>query len=113
REVAVARCLVVPQWQGSPAARAMLLVDGAQAIAGDLPRTATTVLDLPAEAGDALGTGVQRLSSLRRIHTLVHDALDPAGAAHDEPTIVIGGDYGVSVAAIGAVADEDLAVVWF
>ena len=29
------RFLVVPQWQGSPAPRAMLLVDGASAIALD------------------------------------------------------------------------------
>ena len=45
------RFLVVPQWQGSPSARAMQLIDGANAIAGDLPRSATTVLDVPMEAG--------------------------------------------------------------
>jgi succinyl-CoA synthetase alpha subunit len=32
-----ARFLVVPQWQGSGSARAMRLVDGAEAIGGDLP----------------------------------------------------------------------------
>ena len=29
-----------------------------QAIAGDLPRAATTVLEVPMEAGESLGTGV-------------------------------------------------------
>ncbi len=44
------RFLVVPQWQGSPAARAMHLIDGAEAIAGDLPRGATVRVDVPVEA---------------------------------------------------------------
>jgi arginase len=60
------RFLVIPQWQGSPAPRAMLLTDGASAISGDLPRAATTVLDVPVEAGESLGTGVRRLSALLR-----------------------------------------------
>ncbi|HWS49811.1 MAG TPA: arginase family protein [Microbacterium sp.] len=101
------RFLVVPQWQGSPSPRAMLLVDGASAIAGDLPRAATTVLDVPVEAGEALGTGVRRLSSLRRTQELVreHSGLD---------TVVIGGDCSVTVAAIAALPSgtDDLAVVW-
>lgn len=44
------RFLVIPQWQGSPAARAMLLTDGAAAIAGDLParrRPFSTFLSKP------------------------------------------------------------------
>ncbi|HTN55759.1 MAG TPA: hypothetical protein VLZ82_06200, partial [Microbacterium sp.] len=61
------RFLIVPQWQGSPSTRAMLLVDGANAIAGDLPRKDTTVLDVPLEAGESLGTGVRRLSALLRV----------------------------------------------
>jgi hypothetical protein len=32
---------------GLPAARAMLLVDGAEAIAGDLPRAATARVEVP------------------------------------------------------------------
>lgn len=101
----MARFLVVAQWQGSPSARAMLLVDGASAIAGDLPRNATTVLDIPLEAGESLGTGVHRLSSLQRIRAMV------AENVHAD-TIVIGGDCSVSVAALDAVDRSDLAVVW-
>ncbi|MCR2828112.1 arginase family protein, partial [Microbacterium sp. zg.Y909] len=58
------RFIVVPQWQGSPSARAMLLVDGAEAIEGDLPRAACTRVDVPLEAGESLDTGVHRLSAL-------------------------------------------------
>lgn len=102
------RFLVVPQWQGSPAARAMLLVDGASAIAGDLPRAATTVLDVPVEAGESLGTGVRRLSSLLRTREQV-------AAAQTADTVVIGGDCSVTVAALAALpgGTEDVAVVWF
>ncbi|MCM3779235.1 arginase family protein [Microbacterium hydrocarbonoxydans] len=101
------RFLVVPQWQGSPAARAMLLVDGASAIAGDLPRAATTVLDVPVEAGEALGTGVRRLSALRRTRELVAESMTT-------DTVVIGGDCSVTVAALDALpgGTGDLAVVW-
>ncbi len=105
------RFLVVPQWQGSPAPRAMLLTDGAAAIAGDLPRARTTVLEVPLEAGDAEGTGVHRLSSLRRTGELIGEAV----TAHAEPTLVVGGDCGVSVAAVTALPGplDDVAIVWF
>lgn len=101
------RFLVVPQWQGSPAARAMLLVDGATAIAGDLPRASTTVLDVPVEAGESLGTGVRRLSALLHTRDLVE-------AAMTADTVVIGGDCSVTVAALSALpgGTDDLAVVW-
>ena len=99
------RFLVVPQWQGSPSARAMLLVDGASAIAGDLPRNATTVLDVPLEAGESLGTGVHRLSSLQRIRAMVATEMT-------SDTIVIGGDCSVTVAALDAIDRDDLALVW-
>ncbi|MEI3844196.1 MULTISPECIES: arginase family protein [unclassified Microbacterium] len=111
----MSRFLVVPQWQGSPAPRAMLLTDGAAAIAGDLPRAATTLLDVPLEAGDAQGTAVHRLSSLRRTQELMRDVLtQPGSGAVDEPTIVIGGDCGVSVAAVDALPGglDDVAIVW-
>lgn len=101
----MARFLVVPQWQGSPSARAMLLVDGASAIAGDLPRNATTVLDVPLEAGDAIGTGVHRLSSLLRIRAMVAEH----GA---EDTVIVGGDCSVTIAALDALERDDLALVW-
>ncbi|MBS1906747.1 MAG: arginase family protein [Actinobacteria bacterium] len=105
------RFLVVPQWQGSPAPRAMLLTDGAAAIAGDLPSARTTVLEVPLEAGDAEGTGVHRLSSLRRTGELIEEAV----SAHADVTLVVGGDCGVSVAAVAALpgALHDVAIVWF
>ena len=101
------RFLVVPQWQGSPAPRAMLLVDGASAIAGDLPRAATTALDVPAEAGESLGTGVRRLSALLRTRELVESSMTA-------DTVVIGGDCSVTVAALSALpgGTDGLAVVW-
>lgn len=105
------RFVVVPQWQGSPAARAMLLVDGAEAIAGDLPRAATARVEVPAEAGEALETGVRRFSALSR----VADALTAELATGGEPALVVGGDCGVAVPAIAhaAARHRNLAVVWF
>ena len=114
------RFVVVPQWQGSPAARAMLLAAGAEAIAGDLPRAKTVVVEVPFEAGEAQGTGVRRFSAIARVHEAVADALAAGGvdASHPtgrEPAIVVGGDCGVAVPAIAhaAAAHEGLAVVWF
>lgn len=104
------RYLVVPQWQGSPSSRAMQLIDGAEAIAGDLPRTATTILEVPAEAGESLGTGVHRLSSLRRITEQITAALGD----HPEPTLTVGGDCGVALATVAHATRRtpSLAVVW-
>jgi arginase len=109
------RYLVVPQWQGSPSSRAMQLIDGAQAIAGDLPRSSTTVLDVPMEAGESLGTGIQRLSALQRVRGMVADALDAHDVgAPDEPVLTIGGDCGIALAPIAHAARRSpgLAVVW-
>jgi arginase len=86
----------------------MQLVDGAQAIAGDLPKSATMTLDVPLEAGDSLGSGVQRLSALQRVRAAVEDAVKNA----DEPVVVVGGDCGVTVGGVAAVAGDDLALVW-
>ncbi|MFE6734092.1 arginase family protein [Microbacterium sp. NPDC057741] len=97
--------LIVPQWQGSPSARAMLLTDGAAAIAGDLPRSATTMLDVPLEAGESLGSGVHRLSSLLRVRSALQDAWT-------EGAVVIGGDCSVTVAALAAADTSDVAVLW-
>lgn len=101
----MAHFLVAPQWQGSPSARSMLLIDGASAIAGDLPRNATTVLDVPVEAGDSLGTGVHRLSTLQQVRALIAAEMAPE-------TILIGGDCSVTVAALDAIDRDDVAVVW-
>ncbi|SDH43894.1 arginase family protein [Microbacterium pygmaeum] len=103
------RFVVAPQWQGSSSSRAMQLIDGALAIAGDLPRSATTILDVPAEAGESLGSGIRRLSSLTRVRAAIEEAI----GLGDDPAIVVGGDCGVALAGVAAVAAEDLAVVWF
>jgi len=103
--------VVVPQWQGSPSSRAMRLADGAAAIRTDLPSTATRDVAVPLESGDAQGTGVARFSSLQLVREHLRDALD--GIA-DTP-IVIGGDCGVSSAAVTHAAEKrgDLALIWF
>lgn len=104
----MARFIVAPQWQGSSSSRAMQLIDGAEAIAGDLPRASTTVLDAVPEAGDAQGTAVHRLSALMRMRERIEDAV----RASADPAIVVGGDCGVALGAISPVAADDLAVVW-
>ncbi|MCT9002874.1 arginase family protein [Microbacterium memoriense] len=105
------RYLVAPQWQGSPSTRAMHLIDGAEAIAGDLPRAATVRVDVPIEAGESLGTGIRRFSAVNRVAENVTTAL----AASDEPAIVVGGDCGIAVPTIAhtAATHDDLVVVWF
>ncbi|GAA3898696.1 arginase family protein [Microbacterium invictum] len=105
------RFLVVPQWQGSPAARAMLLAAGAEAIAGDLPRSSCTRIDVPVEAGESLGTGIRRYSTLTRVRDRVLDALD----GNHEPVLIVGGDCGVAVPGIAHAATRDpaVAVLWF
>lgn len=108
----MASFLVVPQWQGSPSTRAMRLVDGAEAIRGDLPSSATTVVDVPAEAGDAQDTGIRRYASVAAVAERVRDAL----AGRSEPVVTIGGDCGADFAAIGhavRTTSEPVALVWF
>lgn len=103
--------VVVPQWQGSGSSRAMRLVDGAEAIRGDLPAASTYSVNIPLEAGDELGTGVARAGSLR----LVHERTLAVLAEIDGWAITIGGDCGVSLASIGHANERtggDLAVVW-
>ena len=102
--------VVVPQWQGSGSTRAMRLVDGAEAIRGDLPSASTVVVDVPLEAGEAQGSGVARFSSIQ----LVRDRLARALAEIDGPAITIGGDCSVELAAVAHVADaHDVALIWF
>jgi len=102
--------VVVPQWQGSGSSRAMRLQDGADAIRGDLPASATRVVEVPVEAGESLGTGIHRYASLLAVRTRQEAAL----RASDGPVITVGGDCGVELASIGhaAAAHPDLAVVW-
>ncbi|UIN29790.1 arginase family protein [Microbacterium binotii] len=103
------RFLITPVWQGSPSARAMQLVDGAEAIAGDLPRAACTSVPVPLGAGEALGTGVHRYSALRQVQHDLREAL----AASDERALTVGGDCAVGVAAVERSARVGrIAVVW-
>lgn len=103
--------IVVPQWQGSVSARAMRLSDGAEAIRGDLPASATRTVEVPVEAGDSENTGVNRFSSL----LLVREAQAAALRAADDWVLTIGGDCGVSLASVehaSKLHPGDLAVVW-
>lgn len=109
----MSRFVVVPQWQGSPSPRAMALIDGADAIAGDLPRSACTRVDVPLEAGDEIGTGIHRASSLLRIR---RETLGSLAGSEDAPSIVIGGDAAVSVWALDHLTRDGaggLGVAWF
>jgi arginase len=106
--------VVVPQWQGSSSTRAMRLVDGAEAIRGDLPSSSTLLVEVPLEAGDDQGTGVQRASSIE----LVRDRLLQTLSTLTGPAITIGGDCSVELGAIAHTLDRErgdgqVAVVWF
>ena len=101
--------VVVPQWQGSPSSRAMRLAEGAEAIRSDLPASSTREVPVPLEAGDEQGTGVARYGSLQLVRERLADTL----AELDDAAVVIGGDCGVSAAAVRHVAGDDLALVWF
>ena len=95
--------VVVPEWQGSVSARAMSHADGATAIQGDLPASATVVVDVPVEAGESLGTGVHRYSTLLRVKQLTTQAL----AGISGTPITIGGDCGAALAAVAYVAAQE------
>ncbi|WP_374007341.1 arginase family protein [Leifsonia sp. LS-T14] len=111
--MSAASFLVVPQWQGSASSRAMRLIDGAEAIRGDLPAARTHQVPVPAAAGESLGTGVNRFSSL----TAVRDATEAELALLEGPVITIGGDCGAELAAVQhAISTRppgEVAVVWF
>jgi len=101
--------LVVPQWQGSSSARAMRLVDGAEAIRGDLPSASTRVVEVPTSAGDDRGSGVARLSSIALVRERALEAMDGA----PEPVITIGGDCSAELAGLTRSAQRGAAVVYF
>ena len=103
--------VVVPQWQGSVSSRAMSHADGAAAILGDLPASATVVVEVPVEAGDALGSGVRRYSALVRVRERTEEAL----AKVPDWALTVGGDCGASLAAVAHASHRsggDLAVLW-
>lgn len=88
----------------------MRLVDGADAIRGDLPTASTVVVAVPLEAGESQGTRVSRFSSIQ----LVRDRLAMTLSTVEGIAITIGGDCGVELAAVEHVADQgDLALIWF
>lgn len=101
--------LVVPQWQGSSNARAMRLVDGAEAIRGDLPSARTRVVEVPSSAGDDQGTGVARLTSIALVRDRALEAMDGV----EGPVLTIGGDCAADLAGLTRVAGDDVAVVYF
>jgi arginase len=103
--------VVVPQWQGSISPRAMRLSDGAEAIRGDLPSSATREVPVPVEAGDALETGIDRFSTLVTVRERLASVLRSTTA----PVLTIGGDCGVSLAAVEHASRQHpsaLALVW-
>jgi len=105
------RFLVVPQWQGSGSPRRLQLGDGAAAIRAGLPAGQVRDVEVPGDAGDAQGTGVQGYSALRTIRDRHARLL----ADTDGVAITIGGDCGVELAAIGHATRRtggDLAIVW-
>jgi arginase len=89
----------------------MRLVDGALAIQGDLPASATTLVDVPLEAGDFRGTAIARFGSLQ----LVRDRQLAVLRELTSPAITIGGDCGVELAAVEHALEQhpDTAVLWF
>lgn len=87
----------------------MRLVDGAEAIRGELPVSATTLVDVPLGAGSDEGSTVHRLSSI----ISVRDALQHALRDAPNKPIIIGGDCGAELGSIScAIADGTTAVVW-
>ncbi|WP_166981235.1 arginase family protein [Paramicrobacterium fandaimingii] len=103
--------MVVPQWQGSSSSRAMQLIDGAEAIRGDLPSSATHDVAVPQGAGDALDTGIRRFTSLVTVRERLREQLS---TMHDT-AVCIGGGCGIEIAAIDHAMERtngDLAVLW-
>ena len=89
----------------------MRLVDGAHAIRADLPASSTVLVDVPLEAGDDLGTDVNRLSSLQAVRDAQLAALGRLD--EDRWALTIGGDCGVELASVQhAAAGGDTAVLW-
>lgn len=103
--------VVVPEWQGSVSSRAMRLMDGAEAIRGDLPSARTIFVDVPLEAGEAQDSRVARFTSLQ----LVRDRQAQVYTSLDGLVVTIGGDCGVELAAVARATDIDdgVALVWF
>jgi arginase len=91
----------------------MRLVDGTEAIRGDLPVSATRIVPVPTDAGEAQETGVLRFTALHKIKESQSQVL----AGTTGRVITIGGDCGVELAAIPhalhRVEGSVVAVIWF
>jgi arginase len=88
----------------------MRLVDGAEAIRGDLPAANTITVPVPLEAGEAQGTAVSRFSSIQ----LVRDRQAMALSTLDTIAITVGGDCGTELASVAHAADQGhIALIWF
>ncbi|WP_242088171.1 arginase family protein [Curtobacterium sp. DN_7.5] len=98
--------IVVGQWQGSASSRAMRLADGAAAIAADLPRASTTVVEVPPGAGDRLETAIARYTSVRSVAERVTEESSVA----PEAPFVIGGDGSAFLGATVGLDDDTLIV---
>ncbi len=90
----------------------MRLIDGAEAIKGDLPASATHVVEVPMEAGESLETGVHRFSAL----IAVREAAMAELRALESPVVTIGGDCAADLASVQhAVASRpagEVALIW-
>lgn len=90
----------------------MRLIDGAEAILGDLPQASTVTIPVPLEAGDELGSGIARCSSLQMTYQRAREALN----AIDDWVLTIGGDCSAELAPISRAVEQsrgDIAVLWF
>jgi arginase len=88
----------------------MRLGEGAHAIRGDLPLSATVVVDVPSEAGSDEATSVLRVSALKQVRDYQLAALaDLSGRV-----VTVGGDCGVDLASVqyAAAQNDRMAVVW-
>lgn len=91
----------------------MRLVDGAEAIRGDLPASATLLVPVPVEAGDKQETGIARYTSIRAVQANLRKVLGDVPVGNR--ALTIGGDCGVEFAAVGHAmqrARGDIALVW-
>lgn len=104
---------LMPEWQGSASSRAMLLIDGAGHLRGDLPPSARIDVPIPAQAGDALGTPIARLSSVLAARDAAREAL--RANAQASSAITVGGDSASTLAGIERAVelDDRAAVLWF
>jgi arginase len=90
----------------------MRLVDGATAIQGDLPASATRIVEVPVGAGESQGTGVLRYTAIQSVLATQQRVL----ASTSAPVVTIGGDCAVELGSIPhalASSAATTALVWF